>query len=325
MEHADSRALIRLSALAACIMIALTDPAAAQPVPKSSAGLQVPAVGTIPAEGFLLHYRIEGEGRPALVVGSSVYYPRVFSRALRKGLRLVFLDHRGFVPDRREMDLDAFSLDKIIDDMERARQTLGLGRIVVIGHSGHSYMALEYAKKYPQHVSHVVMIGISPRLGPEAITASMRNWEESVDPGRKAAMRANEERLPDSELMKLPPAERLVRDYVRSGPRAWYDYRFDATPLWEGVELNTRMFDHVWGKVFRDIDVTRGLEMLDRPVLLALGRHDYLVGPPSMWDPLRPRFRDLTVRVFERSGHTPPLEEPDLFDAELLGWIDRKR
>jgi proline iminopeptidase len=37
---------------------------------------------------------------------------------------------------------------------------------------------------------------------------------------------------------------------------------------------------------------------------------------------VRPKFRDLTVRVFERTGHTPQLEEPALFDAELLRWIE---
>jgi proline iminopeptidase len=77
----------------------------------------------------------------------------------------------------------------------------------------------------------------------------------------------------------------------------------------------------VWDEVFPVIDITRGLETFHVPVFLALGRYDFLVAPPSSWDPLRPYFRDLTVRVFERSGHTPCNEEPDLFDAELLSWM----
>jgi len=78
------------------------------------------------------------------------------------------------------------------------------------------------------------------------------------------------------------------------------------------MTVNTGMFDYVWGVVFRDIDITRGLEKLDRPVFLALGRHDYLVPPPSAWEPLGTAFRDLTIRVFEKSGHTPQLEEQEL-------------
>ena len=50
------------------------------------------------------------------------------------------------------------------------------------------------------------------------------------------------------------------------------------------------MFNYVWGELFRDIDVTRGLEGFDRPVFLALGRYDFLGATPSSWDPIKDRF-----------------------------------
>jgi pimeloyl-ACP methyl ester carboxylesterase len=66
---------------------------------------------------------------------------------------LVFLDHRGFASAPGDVDVSALALHKVVDDVERARKTLGLGRIAVIGHAGHALMALEYAKKYPANVS----------------------------------------------------------------------------------------------------------------------------------------------------------------------------
>jgi proline iminopeptidase len=56
-------------------------------------------------------------------------------------------------------------------------------------------------------------------------------------------------------------------------------------------------------------------------VFLALGRYDFLVGPPSLWDPIRHHFKDLTVRVFEESGHVPQFEEAERFDREFLTWM----
>jgi proline iminopeptidase len=281
-----------------------------------------PTTGTLTAGRFRLGYRIEGTGPTALVIGSSVYYPRVFSQDLRTHLRLVFLDHRGFTATPAgPVDRTEFAMDTLLEDVERARQELKLGRVIVIGHSGHAYMALEYAKKYKAHVSHVVLIGIAPDLSAASHREAERYWEESVWPERKAALAENVRRLPDEEIAKLPSTPRFVRGYVRDGPRAWYDPRFDSTPLWEGVEVNMDMFDYVWGELFRDIDITRGLEALDRPVLVALGRFDFLVAPPSSWDRVRPKFRDVTVRVFERSGHTPQHDEAALFDAELLRWL----
>lgn len=278
--------------------------------------------GTLIRDGFRIGYRIEGDGRPALVIGSADYYSRVFSPALREHLRMAFVDHRGFAAPPPDFDPAAVGLEAILDDCEHLRQTLDLGRVVVIGHSGHAYMALEYAKRWPDQVSHVVMIGIAPSLGADMMAAVERAWEESVDPERKALMAENLERLPDRALAALPPDEGFIAHYVRSAPRTWFDPRFDARFLWEGVTPNAVML-HIWGNVFSRIDVGRGLEDVAAPVLLALGRYDYVVAPASTWDPLRPRFTDLTVRVFERSGHTPPLEEAAAFDAELLGWLKR--
>lgn len=279
------------------------------------------STGTVPAGKFRLRYHIEGAGTPAIVVGSAIYYPRVFSKNLRRHLRLVFLDHRGFAPSPGRVDTSEFELDMLLDDIERARRQLGLGRIAIIGHSGHALMALEYAKKYPANVSHVVMIGITPSLSLANRAAAERYWQEFASPERKALMDEKLRRLPDEKVAQLPLGEQLNRRYIRDAPRIWYSARFDATPLFEDVEFNPDMYNYVWGQVFRDIDITRGLEKFDRPVFLALGRYDFLLAPPSVWDSLKPKFRNLTVRVFEQSGHTPQYEEADRFDAELLRWM----
>jgi pimeloyl-ACP methyl ester carboxylesterase len=45
------------------------------------------------------------------------------------------------------------------------------------------------------------------------------------------------------------------------------------------------------------------------------------VVPHTLWDEVRPKLRNQTFHLFERSGHTPQLEEPELFDRVLLEWI----
>jgi proline iminopeptidase len=184
-------------------------------------------------------------------------------------------------------------------------------------------MALEYAKKYPANVSHVIMIGIAPDLSASSAQAAQANWEELASPERRTALEENLRSMTDEALAELPRegGQRFIAWYIRSGPKAWYDPGFDATSLWEGVNVNMDMFDYVWGEVFRDIDVTRGLESFDRPVLMALGRYDFLVAPPSSWEPIKDQFSDLTIRVFEKSGHTPQYEEAGVFDTELLAWM----
>lgn len=277
--------------------------------------------GLIQSGDFSLQFSVEGTGIPTLVIGSAVYYPRTFSENLRKHLRLYFVDHRGFgIAPKRALNPADYEFDVILEDIERARIALGLDQVVIVGHSGHGYMALEYAKKYPQHVSHVVMLAVPPSLSAETNALIEQYWQGSASDERKNAFEQGMKRLQAEQSKNLSPSQGFIRQYVCSAARIWYDYNFDSSPFWEGVDVNMEIFGYTWGTVFRDIDVTRNLELLDKPVFLGLGRYDYLA-PPYLWSPLLPKFKDLTVRVFEQSGHTPQYEEAQLFDEELLNWL----
>ena len=278
--------------------------------------------GVIRSGRFNLEYRIEGTGPTAIVIGFPTYYSRIFSENLRSHLRMVFVDHRGSAASPGPVERTEFDLERLVEDIELIRETLELGRIIAIGHSGHSYMALEYAKKYPENVSHVVMIGTGPSLDASSREASAQHWEKFASPERKRALEENLQKMPDEQIAQFPPGEAFIKTYIRNSPRGWYDSQFDSSPLWDGVDVNMDMFNYVWGELFRDIDVTLGLENFDRPVFLALGRFDFLGATPTSWDLIKDRFRNVTVRIFEKSGHTPQYDEPELFDSDLLAWIE---
>jgi proline iminopeptidase len=277
--------------------------------------------GGVEIDGFKLRYCTEGTGPDALIIGSSIYYPRSFSQNLRKFLRLHFVDYRGFA-EGPEVEL---TFGTLLDDLECLRQKLDLKKCIVIGHSAHALLALEYAKKYQKHVSHVVIIGMPPHMRPDHIVMAQSNWDESVWPERKAAFERNMKLMPDEKLNLLPRDRWFLQMNLRNVPKSWYDFNFDSTPLWQGVKPNTYVLDQMYLRFIREIDVSQGLESLDRPVLLVYGRFEFLVAPVHSWDPLRPKFKNLTVRIFEKSAHSPQYEESDLFDAELLKWLKENR
>lgn len=279
--------------------------------------------GVIQSGKFKLNYRIEGSGPPAIVIGAPKYHARIFSENLRSHLQLIFIDHRGTAESPGLVNASQeFSLEQLLDDIELIRKRLHLRQIAVIGQSGHSLLALEYAKKYPRYVSHVIMIGSAPHMMSEAsLEAAAQHWTETASPERQLALAANLSSITPLQLAQLSPSEVFIKRYILNAPLAWYDPYFDATALWEGVYINMQMFNHVWGELLRDIDIEIGLENFDRPVFLALGRYDFLIAPPASWDLVKNDFQDITIRVFEQSGHTPPYEEPELFDQELLTWM----
>lgn len=276
--------------------------------------------GIVEVEGARLRYRIEGHGPSCLVVGDTNLYPRVFSPDLRRHLRLVFLDLRHFAATDPSFDPERISIETLPADIERAREKLELGDVVVVGHSTHGTMALEYARRYPEHVRGVVAIGAPPQRGEERPSASERLWETDASEERKEILARQVADLKPEVRATLSPSEIWVREYVASGPKYWYDPTYDASHLFEGVVIDMRVMQHLFGEVFASYDLGQGPAEITVPVLIAHGRYDYAVAYTG-WEEHRHKLPRHTYVRFERSGHFPPLEEPEKFDQTLLTWV----
>ncbi|AJS58693.1 alpha/beta fold hydrolase [Paenibacillus sp. IHBB 10380] len=273
------------------------------------------------SDGFELNYCIKGLGRPVLVVGSSVYYPRLFSENLYKEFQFIFLDHRGFVKPPCALEPEDDILDKVLDDIETARQALKLEDFIVLGHSGHAFMALEYAKKYPEHVQKVVLLNSAPTNSPERQQQSFSFFDENADPARKRQFEQDIALL-ESDI-KQDPERRFVHMCIRMGAHSFYDYTFDAVYMWNGVYTNMPIIDYLWGNTFGKLNMIQSLASFDKPVFIGLGRYDYLVAPVSLWDSIDNTDGGKVKKVvFERSGHNPMFEEPHSFDTQLIEWIN---
>jgi pimeloyl-ACP methyl ester carboxylesterase len=66
--------------------------------------------------------------------------------------------------------------------------------------------------------------------------------------------------------------------------------------------------------------VAQGPGQITVPVLIAQGRYDY-GAPYTVWEEHRHKLPRHTYALFDKSGHFPPLEEPERFDQTLLAWV----
>ena len=262
----------------------------------------------------------------AIVIGSHIYYPRTFSENLKTKLQLVCTDTRGVVPDDPYHTTDDFTIDKITQDIEAIRKEakrfaeergkfLDTDKVILIGHSIHAFMALEYASKFPDRVSHLILIASSPIAGPELYKEADQYFEESVCPERKVAYTNSMQKLVESGVYSF-----TVR-MLANGPRLWYNYNFDTRKLWQSMTVNSIGDKIIWGSMFENYDTAASLTAIQCPIFLALGRYDYF-NPPHLWEKYRDYASDLTIRIFEKSGHTPQLEEAENFDQELMQWLE---
>jgi proline iminopeptidase len=203
----------------------------------------------------------------------------------------------------------------LAEDLEAVRGDLGLERVAVLGHSINGVLAFEYARRCPATVSHVIAVGTSPFGDMATLVAKATPFFETD---------ASEERkrILGENLAKLPPNAPPSEGLFAQTPLRFFDPRFDARPLFAESEVKPEFMAHLLGPLVRGWDVTAGASALGTPILVALGRYDYVV-PYTLWDDVAPKLPDATVQIFERSGHQPFCEEPERFAAVLSAWLAR--
>lgn len=247
----------------------------------------------------------------------------MFSQGLREHLRLVFADLRHFADPQQFASADPsfrpeqISAETYADDVEQVRQALGLGDVVVIGHSIHAINALEYARRYPEHVRGVVVVGGDP---PGDLAEIGRLWEADASKERKEILARHLAQLTVAVRAALSPADTFVREYVANGPMTWYDPGYDCSWLWEGVVPDMPVLERLAEQLL-PYDLAHGPPEITVPVLIAHGRYDYGC-PYTLWDQHRHKLARHTYVLFDRSGHFPQFEEPERFDQTLLAWMD---
>lgn len=194
----------------------------------------------------------------------------------------------------RLIDFDGFGgLALYYDDLFRA---LGIERAVLIGHSFGGMAAAEFAARYPDRVSKLVLIDALGLWSDETPVADIH----STHPTKIAALLFAD---PDSEaaravLSKPTPQDRLDYQLVL-GAAAHFTW-----PIPER-DLKSRLY------------------RITAPTLLLWGSEDQLV-PPSYADAFAAGIADTKSVIVEGAGHFPYLEKTGETLAAVDGFLDAR-
>jgi len=284
-------------------------------------GFSLPAQH-IEVDDSRLRYVVEGNGYPCLVIGSSIYYPKTFSQDLRQHLKLYFVDMKWFANDYEPEDLEAVTIAGIVEDVEQIRRHLGLERPILMGHSIHGAIAVEYAKRYPDKIASLVVIGSPAAFGNAVYQEKAAALWQTASEERKAIQQENWGKVTEAD--RLTGKEATAAAYNRASPQYWYDPHYDANWLWEGMTVHTEVTNNLFKRVFANYDMFDPPRPIPVPVFVAMGKYDYVI-PYTLWQASYESIPDFTLKLFEKSGHTPQLEESAVFDEKLLDWIKRKK
>ena len=182
-----------------------------------------------------------------------------FFRGLSREHTLVRYDARG--NGMSDWDVDTLSLDAWVTDLETVVDAVGVERFPLLGISQGGAVAVAYAARHPEHVSHLILYGAFA-LG-----------------GKKRAPAEKEMREAMTTLMRLGwgtdnPSFRqmFTTRFVPEGTHEQADYFNELQRRTTSPECAARYFD-----VVGDFDITALLSKVKAPTLVMHVRDDQMV------------------------------------------------
>ncbi|GII05550.1 alpha/beta fold hydrolase [Planobispora takensis] len=263
---------------------------------------------TIPVRDIRLFVEVVGRGHPLVLMHGGPgadHWTLLPFRQLQDRFTLIFYDHR--CNGRSDgAPVTSMTWENLTTDADALRERLGFEKWAVLGHSFGGNVALEYALRYPDRLSHLVLLdtGGDSRWGQENAPRLLARRGFS---GRKVELARrwfNGQTAPWEfypTLLRLGSAYNPHTGFVAAMRMMFAQRHSKARPQAE---------------IFGFSRLVKGWTVMDRlgeirtPTLVIAGRDDF-VFPPEHQGQLAAGIPGARLEIIERAGHNPHDERTD--------------
>lgn len=224
--------------------------------------------------------------------------------------RVLVFDARG---SGESGDAPPFTHAQWVADVDALRDWAGTETCVMAGGSYGGFIAMEYALCHPDRVRALVLRDTSAdhEHNDLAITNALKSDRVTVDEER--LMRMMEGRIRDNEDFRDSWRELLPL----------YDFDFDPAELDDrvnSVDYHYATHNAAFSQNLHHYDLKPRLGEVTSPTLVTVGRADWIT-PVSCSEQIADLIPNAHLVVFEKSGHSPPREEPELFQRTVREFL----
>lgn len=266
--------------------------------------LSVEVLGPEGAPVIIAHHGAPGLGTRA--------EPRASFGRFADTYRVIVFDARGSGESEGKAP---FTHQQWTADVEGLREWIGAEQIIMAGGSYGGFISMEYAIRYPERVRALVLRDTSPDSENEKLS-------------RQNAL-ASDRVVVDVELFDRIDQGRVHdNDDLRACWRAilpLYDFEYDPAVVERKVAATTYRYEtHNWAfsRNLPDYDIKELLPSIICPTLVTVGRTDWIT-PVSCSEKIVSLIPGAQLAVFEYSGHSPQVEEAELWTKTVREFLDR--
>jgi len=223
---------------------------------------------------------------------------------LKDQFTLVFYDHRC---NGRSVgaEVTTMTMENLTADADALRQALGFEKWAVLGHSFGGNVALEYALRYPQSLSHLVLMD----------TGGDQWWVNHNAPNLLAKRGYSDNTVEAARRFfngHVAPREFLSTNMKFNDA---YSYRKELLSTIKAVlsghtpKFRPEALIFGYGKVLQGWSVMDRLGEILVPTLVMAGRFDFLF-PTEHQVQLAAGIPNARLEIIELAGHNPQMENP---------------
>jgi proline iminopeptidase len=288
----------------------------------------VQRAGYIPVAGAELHYRDIGQGPPIIILHGGPSFDHHYllpeMDRLADTFRLIYYDQRGRGKSAGTVQPAAISIQSEMDDLEALCAFFELESVALLGHSWGGLLAMEYAIRHPERVSHLILLNTAPASHDDC--GLFQRERDAHDPDAVATLRALESRPGFAEGDDLEARAAYYRIYFRSTVR--------SPELLDGLIENLRenwtkesvlnagaIGNQLWQETYESpgYDLLPALTQLRIPALVLHGDYDFV--PVACATHVAEAIPLARLVVLPECGHFAYIEHPDAVRIALTDFF----
>jgi len=199
-----------------------------------------------------VHYLMQGEGVPVLLLHQtpwfSVQFARVLPHLADRGIQAIAPDRPGYGlsdPPDEPKTMDAYA-----DNLVHVLDALGLERVAVVGHNTGASVAVEFARRHPDRVTKLVLHGTPLYTKEEqAVRLARPHWDRwlEADGSHLKDYFAGRGRIVPSDA-PLQGLQWSVLAFFLAGETEWYGHQaafsYDMEAAIKELTVPTFLFAH---------------------------------------------------------------------------------
>jgi proline iminopeptidase len=277
-------------------------------------------------DGIAVSVREAGSGTPVIALhggpGFRDYLPPDLE-PLTSSFRLISYDQRGSGHSTVVTDPALLTAPAFVADLDRVRESLGIGRVTLLGHSWGAGLAALYAIAHPDRIERLLLVGPMPPRADPYMTEFSQTLQSRFSDGDRAAMAAASARRQKATDADASDACRayyavFIKGYLHS-PAAAARMRGD---LCAAPAAALRNFSNINRSIMGSLgafDLRPQLAAIRVPALVVHGASDPI--PMASAREWAANLADGRLLVIEQSGHFPFVERPDAFFPAATAFL----